>query len=300
LQSCESGKIVGQTHHMLVSLWGKRWSDARLVFSFFIDDSGTSPSQHVAIATALIIPASQLLRLESEWETFRAKEQFECFHTSEFVHRNPKSEFAKWDDAKQDRVFRRVRQIALKYGSRAVSIAVNKKDYDEVVPMDVRSQLGKDHYSWAVRQLLVNLGELFPPTAAHPREFVFQWMERKNPVRKEIEGIMDLMQFVSEKEGTPGDYSDPHFRKSVGIPGLQCVDAVSWVSYQYSVYLFRKTPLKRFVPESWQEFGGHLGNNGWLQALTLRRESLERSVKKIVATPNSLDIFRQWQEDGSK
>jgi hypothetical protein len=270
------------------------------VFSFFIDDAGTSPSQHVAIATALVVPAIQLPKFESEWERFRAKEGFEDFSASEFVHRNPKTEFANWDDAKQERVFQRVRQIPMKYGSRAVSIAVNKQDYDDVVPVDVRSQLGKDHYSWAVRQLLVNLGKLFPPSETHPREFIFHWMERNNPVRKEIEGVMDLMQFISEKEGTPGDYSDPHFRKSIGIPGLQCVDAISWVSYQYAVYLYRKTPLKRFVPESWQEFGGHSGVNGWLQALTLRRENLERSVKQIVATPNSLDIFRQWQEDRSK
>lgn len=279
---------------------GRRWSDVRLVFSFFIDDAGTSPSQHVAIATALVVPALQLLRLESEWGRFRTKEEFECFHTSEFVHRNPKSEFANWDGEKQERVFRRVRQIALKYGSRAVSIAVNKQDYDEVVPMNVREHLGKDHYSWAVRQLLVNLAALFPPTWRQPREFVFHWMERKNSVRKEIEDIMDLMQFISEKEDAPGDYSDPHFRKSVGIPGLQCVGAISWVSYQYAVYLYRKTPLKRFVPESWQEFGGHLGNNGWLQALTLRRENLERSAKQIVVNANSLDIFRRWQEDRKK
>lgn len=270
------------------------------MFSFFIDDAGTSPSQHVAIATALVVPAMQLLKFESEWEKFRTKEDFECFHTSEFVHRNPKSEFANWDDAKQERVFRRVRQIAQKYGSRAVSIAVNKQDYDEVVPADVRSQLGKDHYSWAVRQLLVNLGVLFPPTATHPREFVFHWMERNNPARKEIEGVMDLMQFVSEKNGTPEDYSDPHFRKSVGIPGLQCVDAISWVSYQYAVYLYRKTPLKRFVPEAWQEFGGNSAISGWLQALTVRRKNLEHSVKQIVATPNSLDVFKRWQEDRSK
>ena len=270
------------------------------MFSFFIDDAGTSPSQHVAIATALIVPAGRLLRFEREWETFRDKEGFEDFSASEFVHKNPKSEFANWDDAKQERVFRRILQISRKYGSRAVSIAVNKQDYDEVVPSDVRIHLGKDHYSWAVRQILVNLAALFPPTSSHPREFIFHWIDRNIPARKEIENIMDLMQFISEKEGTPGDYADPHFKKSVSIPGLQCVDAISWVSYQYALHLFRKTPLKRFVPESWQELGGHLGNDGWLQALTLRRKNLEDSVKQIVINPDSLDIFKQWQEDRSK
>jgi hypothetical protein len=114
-----------------------------VMFTLYIDDSGTSPSQPVAIATALIIPRIQIVRLEKEWDKFRSKENFECFHTSEFYFRNPKSEFASWDDNKQERVFRRVRQISKKYGVRAISIAVNKKDYDEVVPAEMRKHFWK-------------------------------------------------------------------------------------------------------------------------------------------------------------
>jgi hypothetical protein len=98
------------------------------MLTVFVDDSGTSPSQHVAIATGLLIPALDILRLEREWDTFKRKEEFSDFHTSEFVARNHKSEFAGWDDDKQKRVFARVRQIAKKYGVAAGSIAVNKQD----------------------------------------------------------------------------------------------------------------------------------------------------------------------------
>src|ERR1700730_2017872 len=127
------------------------------MFSLYIDDSGTSPSKPIAIATALIIPAQQIIRLENEWNALRKKYGFTEFHTSEFVARNSKSEFANWDEQKQERLFSRVRQISKKYGVRAVSIAVNKKDYDEVVPQSYRSYIGKEHYTWAIRQLIANL-----------------------------------------------------------------------------------------------------------------------------------------------
>lgn len=55
------------------------------------------------------------------------------------------------------------------------SIAVNKKDYDEIVPADFRKYFGEHHYSWAVRQLLANLALLYPPTPTCRREFIFQW-----------------------------------------------------------------------------------------------------------------------------
>jgi hypothetical protein len=290
-------EIIGRTHHMLVSLWGKRWHKIKLVMlTLYIDDSGTAPSQHVAIATALIIPSAQIIRLEREWDTLKKKHGFAEFHTSIFVARNYKSEFAKWTDGQQDRLFSRIRQISKKYGVRAVSIAVNKKDYDEVVPPEMRKYFGQHHYSWAVRHLLANLDHLYPPTPTCRREFVFQWLERNELARKEIEEIMDQMQFISEKKGTTGDYSDPHFRKSADIPGLQCVDAVSWVSYQYALHLFKKTPLRRFVPESWKEFEGHLGISGWLRAVTIRRENLERSIAEAVPDPTAMQFFKEWEE----
>ena len=49
-------------HHMLVSVLGKEWRKAFVVaFTVYLDDSGTDPSQKVANATALIIPASRIL-----------------------------------------------------------------------------------------------------------------------------------------------------------------------------------------------------------------------------------------------
>jgi Protein of unknown function (DUF3800) len=280
---------------MLVSVWGKRWREINLMMAtLYIDDSGTDPKQHVAIATVLIIPASQIIRLEREWNTLREKEHFRCFHTSECMAKNAKSEFANWDDDKIERVFRRVRQISKKYGARAVSIAVNKKDYDELVPPEFRNYIGKYHYTWAVRQLLSFIEPHFPPKPA--REFIFQWLERKDKARKEIEDVMDQAQWLACKEGLPRDYADPQFRKSDDIPGLQCVDAIGWICYQYSLLLFRKTPLKKYIDESWHHFGAHLSEEGWLMAFTILRDKLQKLIENALANEKAMAIFKEWEE----
>ncbi len=112
-------KIIGRTHHMLVSLWGKRWRQVRLImFTAYIDDSGTDPAQRVANATALIVPASRIVEFQHEWDKLKKREGFTEFHTSEFVAKNPKSDFANWSRVKQARVFRRVRQICMKYSAK--------------------------------------------------------------------------------------------------------------------------------------------------------------------------------------
>lgn len=276
---------------------GKRWQEVNVfLITIYIDDSGTDPGQHVAIATALVIPAAQIIRLQAEWDTFREKEGFKCFHASVFVSRNQGSEFANWNSEKQGRVFRRVRQITKKYGCRAFSVAVNKIDYDEVAPKEIRNHLGKSHYSWAVRQLLINIDHIFPPKAGAQREFIFHWMERRVEARGEIEDIMDEMQFAAKKQGICGDYARLFFRKSDGIPGLQCVDAVSWISYQYALHIYRKNPLRQFVPESWKEFEGDHHFDGWLRAATIRRENLEKSIEQAKKSDKFFAFYKEWEE----
>src|ERR1700730_15135509 len=98
------------------------------MFTVYIDDSGSDPHQPVANATALIVPGRRILALQREWDALKEKEGFTDFHTSIFVARNHHSKFADWSDAKQERVFLRVRQIIKKYGVQIVSFTVHKKD----------------------------------------------------------------------------------------------------------------------------------------------------------------------------
>jgi hypothetical protein len=93
---------------MLVSAWGSRWNQVQLVmFTAYIDDSGSDPRAAVANATALIIPAKRIVALEREWNTLKTKWGFSCFHMAEFAARNGDDEpqFAKWNDYQHKRVF---------------------------------------------------------------------------------------------------------------------------------------------------------------------------------------------------
>lgn len=282
---------------MLVSVWGKRWCEVELVMlTLYIDDSGTDPKQPVAIATALIIPALQIARLESEWDTLKEKEGFSEFHTSVFVARNPDSEFSDWPDEKQDRVFARVRQISKKYGVRAVSIAVNKKDYDELVPLEFRNYVGKHHYTWAVRQLLSYIAK-FSPAGAAPQEWVFQWMGGPSDKRrKEIENLMEQIQWIADKCQVPADYTNYSFRKSKEIPGLQCVDAISWVCHRKARFLFNKTPIHKFAEIGWREFEGHQGEAGWMIAVTVVRPKLQKAIQNTLLDGTAMRLFAEYEE----
>ncbi len=62
---------------MLLTLYGRRWREVQLAFfSMYLDDSGTTPDQKVAVASALIVPAAQIRRLENEWNNLKKKEEF--------------------------------------------------------------------------------------------------------------------------------------------------------------------------------------------------------------------------------
>jgi hypothetical protein len=293
-----SDRIVGRTHHMLLSVYGARWRKIQLaMLTVYLDDSGTSPSQHVAIATGLIIPAKQILKLQSEWEKLAKKEGFSDFHTSEFVARNQNSEFSGWSVDKQKRVFARIRQVSKKYGARAVSFAINKADYEETMPDAIRSVIGKYHYTWAVHHLLswLNTWRLENGSRLPPFEFVFDWMEESES-KAEIIAAMDRAEFVSIEAGRSGEFNNYSFRRRKDIPGLQCVDAVSWICYQFSLFAFRRKPLHEFGEIGWQDFGGNLEQGGWLWAVTIRKEHLQAWVAKVLADPQEMERVRKMEK----
>jgi hypothetical protein len=260
----------------------------------FIDDSGTDPNQEVALATALVIPASRIQMLQAEWDVLRLSELFDSLHMSEFSSPTPPkdSDFRGWSRDKHNRVYERVREIILDYGAVTITFAVYKKDYDEVVPPEMRVNAGRFHYTWAVRHLLAGLEKwrtFFKISA--PFEFVFDNMKKGDPRREEIEEVL-----AQAEEISPGMYSNPLFRDRKRIPGLQCVDVLSWISYQYALYVYSG---KRLVPDAvtgWHDFeyySKHLVP-GWRYAAALKRSELERWVKLEMEQGLSKPFFDEW------
>jgi Protein of unknown function (DUF3800) len=267
------------------------------MFTAYVDDSGTDPQQQVANATVLIIPAARIIALESEWNRLREKEQFSYWHTSDFVARNRKSEFANWDDVKHERVFRRVRQICKKYCVQPMSFSVYKKDYDEII-LPRLPYADKYHYTWAIRSLLSHVEQWRAfKKVPDPLEYVFSWMgeKRRNARRQEIEDVMDQSEEESRKKGIPGEFEHWTFRRAQEVPGLQCVDAIAWSVYQYGLLAFCKTPLGDDARVAWDDFGKYLGGN-WGFDATVTRESLSKWVEAEIKDGKSEARFKAWHD----
>jgi hypothetical protein len=270
------------------------------IFTAYIDDSGTAPDQRIANCTALVVPAARLLALEKEWKDFRIKEQFCDFHTSEFIARNKKSFYAKWDDAKHERVFARVRQITKKYGVKVWSFSARKDEYDAVVPPGLRKYSGKDHYTWTVIHVLTFLDAWRRFHKTQPIQFIFDWLEEHDECRKEIDEVMTYAEREAAERGTPGLYTNYGFARRQDVAGLQCADLLAWTCYRFSVLTYLKTPMNPLAQIAWNDFvpkGTDAGPVDWLTALVLKKKSLEDWVARETASGESLRRFQRWERE---
>ena len=270
-------------------LGGGEWKRVSLVmFTVFVDDSGTAKDQPVATAGAVVIPALQIPALDRTWESFRAKYGFTSFHSSVCAARNYKTEFGQWDDGKMKTAFARARQITKKYASAAFSFSVCKDDFDVEAPAEWRKSGGENHYTWAFRTLMHHLirwhGDRRIQT---PFEFVFDWAEGRD--KEEIEMLM------GQFDDLWPDKFEGHFafKRSKDIPGLQCADLLAWTCYGISRLAFKKTPMLPIAEESYADFSRHLEGK-WLKSLTFRREALREAIASDLSDPDSQKARAEW------
>ncbi|MGA8430381.1 MAG: hypothetical protein WB729_11215 [Candidatus Sulfotelmatobacter sp.] len=310
---------MGRTEHGEVSLKflcvcaGHRgifvgWHNAhRLAYSSFVRYNGlrgTDPKQKVAIATGLIVPALRTAALEREWNTFKDNEQFKSFHTSPCLAGNEKEGFGDWDEPKKLRVLRRVRTIAKKYGVKAFSLAINKIDYEEIMPQEFRELAGRFHYTWAIRNLISLLdGWAISRGVETSYEYLYHWMDpraQKQP-RQEIETVMAQAEEGVKQKGIKRTYVNYSFRNDEELPALQCVDAVGWACYQYSLKVFAKTPLSEIAAESFHDFYRFTSHQDeWLIAVSIERDKLKDWVEREKADGKGLERLREWAQTRQK
>jgi hypothetical protein len=296
-----------RTFHMLISAWGERWKQVHLaMFTAYLDDSGSAPNQHVANATALIIPGARIIALQREWDAFRAKWGFADFHTSAFVAKNPKEGFGDLTDENQRKMFLRVRQIVKKYGVKIMSFTVHKKDYDEVIPADLRAYAGRSHYAWAIRHVVRYLSGWRSRNTKIPLEYMFDYMKPRDDCRKEIETIMEQAEWEAVKQGRSGEFTNFGFRYRKDIPGLQCVDCVAWTTYQVGLLAFLKKPMHPLASIAWDDLRSRnephsSGPHDWLSAATVTRANLQKWIQDEIKDGKSIKRFKEWEaEDAAK
>lgn len=239
------------------------------MFTVYFDDSGTAPEHKIAVASALVIPGAQIVRLEREWDTFKQKEGFSKFHAAPMAASNPNEGYGDWNMAKQSRVFERVRQISKKYAiepAGAVSFSVNKEEYEEHVPASLRPKLGVYHYTFAIQEVLKTMSAW---NKAHPVTYVFEAMRRTDPRRIELERALERYNIENFSYGNSKD-----------IPGLQCADQIAWASFQWANYeYFNRTP-HLLAELAIHGYGAHLEKQGWLRAYTIRKPELLKFVEQ--------------------
>jgi hypothetical protein len=256
---------------------------ALVMFTAYIDDSGTAPEQKVAMATALVIPAHRIIAFQSEWATFIEKWGISDFHASACAVANPKSDFAGWDESKVRKVFRRIRQIITKYGLISYSLSVHKSDYDAVVPVKDRHLFGHYHYTYAIHNLLALLDNWACRTGVeHPLEYVFDWMDEKTQriQKQEIENSL-----ARSEETRPGRFAGHYsFRKRKEVPGLQCVDLIGWTCYRFGLNTFGGPPLTELQSECWQDFS-KWEKGQWLTSIGQTRQQ----IREVVLSLNQYD-----------
>lgn len=293
---CVQSQPYSRLYHSLLSAYGSRWADRDLLmFTVFVDDSGTDPNQKVAIASALLVPGKRFLALEQEWENLKEKESFECFHSSEAIARNPKSEFAKWDDGKLDRVLSRVRGISKKYGTRIFSLAVNKADYDDAVHPELKEAFGRYHYTWAVRSVVQFFAEWSDQRSGVPIEYIFDFMgsDSQKQAKSEIETVMKQAELLN-----PGRFAGHYsFRNRCELPSLQCTDLIAWSCYKFALHKYQNVPLNQFAKDSFEDCESK--GDKWFVPMTSTRQELARWSAVELADPLGQQRRLEWKEGRS-
>ncbi|MGA2992930.1 MAG: DUF3800 domain-containing protein [Candidatus Korobacteraceae bacterium] len=260
------------------------------MFTVYVDDSGTSPAQQIAVSGALIIPALRIRALDSSWKSFTDKYEFADFHASECAALNPKS-YPGWTQEKVRKVFSRARQITKQHSSKAFSFTIHKEDFDSLAPAEWLEVGGDNHYTWAFRTLLNQMVHWHRErNISAPFEFVFDHAEGRD--RKEIEMLM--AQFESIYPGRfEGHYS---FRKRKDVPGLQCADLLAWTCFAMSRLKFRNVPMNEIAKESFSDFSKHPDPH-WMDALTYEREALRTAISLDRSDVKAEQIRREWHRN---
>lgn len=295
-------RIIGQTHHYLVSVLGSRWRKVNLAMAtLYIDDSGRRNTHKIAIATVLVVPGNRVTQLEIEWSKFKENKKFSCFHASPCNARDKKSEFAEFKEKKINEIFSGVRKISIKYGLEAICAAVLKKDYDEVVPESFKRYTGKYHYTWCASYAIAFMKKK-GVEKNKPCEYIFDYMDAGDPVKIEIEKMMEYSHRAAIETGIFSDYRNRAFRERCQTPGLQCVDEIAWTCNQYAL---KRLGIRDYIPRrarnSWNHYGGEDGPDGWLKAFTFSRSALRKYVRNEISDGRTLARFDRWErEDNEK
>lgn len=124
-------------------------------------------------------------------------------------------------------------------------------------------------------------------------------MEQKDERRTEIDEVMAYSERAyAEEHGVVGIYRNYKFCRRREFPGLQCVDAIGWTCYRYTLSISQEPPPEpKFARTAWEDYGGDRGPDGWLRAFTFTRSKLRDWIARDVADGRTMQRFRRWESE---
>ncbi|MHB8485502.1 MAG: DUF3800 domain-containing protein [Candidatus Acidiferrales bacterium] len=231
-------KFYSRTEHLIESFYLSRSKNVHVgMFSIYIDDSGTDPNQVAAVAAGWIGKTPSWVALEKEWLKVEADYNFSSMHMAEFVAGAEGSEFEHWGLATKEIVFEKLGNLVIGNALKGFSMAVIKKDFDEIVPSELRISGHTNHYTYAVRSVMglihnwrVQQGIC---DAEHPIEYIFDHMDKNDPRRLEIENVFATIGTEAENLVNYGLKTDGFdFKRRTTLPPLQAADMFAWTIYR--------------------------------------------------------------------
>lgn len=235
----------------------KTWWLAMFELEVYFDDSGTDAGTPVAVAACYVASKVQWDEFVRSWDEVSAQENFKAFHMAEFVAKPEAGHkpFCDWDNAKKDRVYRRLASIINCRVRKGFAIAVPKKPFDKYAIKEFKDEYAQNHYVWAARSvmgLIEQWRRQFNVTS--PMQYVF---DRGSLGQKQLEQVWDdcmLYESAQERYGiVPGGvmFADKRIFKP-----LQAADILAWQSQNHmrrTVMVGRDPNDPRYLHEGFKQ-----------------------------------------------
>lgn len=201
-------------------------------YEVYFDDSGTDDKSPVAIAACYVATKDQWDHFTRNWNEIKKLEGFEYFHMTDFMcdQRAGVKPYCEWDEDKRKRVYRKLSTLITIRARMGFALTVGKKDYDELIPEEMRKYGGRSHYVWAARILMGDIARWRAKWGIkRPMQYVFSETPKGKGTRGEILDLMDELKdnpLATEEYGLVKDGLG--FQDMRVFPPLQAADILAW------------------------------------------------------------------------
>jgi len=258
------------------------------MFSIYIDDSGTDPNQVVAVAAGWIAKTPAWAALTKEWLRIQTDHGFSCMHMAEFVNGAKKTEFEHWSLSTKEIVLEKLGSQVIGNALKGFSMGIIKKDFDEIVPPELRTLGHKNHYTYAIRAVLGLIHKwriqegIFD--AEHPIEYIFDHMDKNDPRRLEIENVFATVGTEDESLVNYGLKKDGiEFKSRTTLPPLQAADMFAWTIYRAMKHETKEQDANKLAKLAFRKFC--LSKQGLVDGGYNKRQHLVEWVKSKGLSP---------------